>query len=60
VLVRLQAEIAAAARHPPLAARIDELGADPGGNSSAEFREMVHAQVAALRPVVASIGLRPE
>jgi tripartite-type tricarboxylate transporter receptor subunit TctC len=60
VIARLQAEIAAAARHPPLAARIEELGADPGGNSSAEFREMVHAQVAALRPIVASIGLRPE
>jgi tripartite-type tricarboxylate transporter receptor subunit TctC len=60
VVARLQAEIAAAARHPPLAARIEELGADPGGNSSAEFREMVHAQVAALRPIVASIGLRPE
>ncbi|MCX8134725.1 MAG: tripartite tricarboxylate transporter substrate-binding protein [Roseococcus sp.] len=60
VLARLQAEIAAAARHPPLAARIEELGADPGGNSSAEFREMVHAQVAALRPIVASLGLRAE
>ncbi|WP_027283294.1 Bug family tripartite tricarboxylate transporter substrate binding protein [Rubritepida flocculans] len=59
-IVRLQAEIAAAARHPPLAARIEELGADPGGNSTAEFREMVHAQVAALRPIVASIGLRTE
>lgn len=60
VLVRLQAEIAAASRHPPLAARIDELGADPGGNSSAEFQAMVHAQVAALRPVVASLNLRAE
>lgn len=60
VLERLQAEIAAAARHPPLAARIDELGADPGGNTRAEFTSMVHAQVAALRPVVASLGLRAE
>ena len=60
VLVRLQAEIAAAARYAPLAARIDELGADPGGNSTAEFTTMVHAQVAALRPVVASLNLRAE
>ena len=60
VLVRLQAEIAAAARHPVVAARIDELGADPGGNSSAEFTAMVHGQVAALRPVVASLALRME
>lgn len=60
ILMRLQAEIAAASRHPPLAARIDELGADPGGNSSAEFTAMVHAQVAALWPVVASLNLRAE
>jgi tripartite-type tricarboxylate transporter receptor subunit TctC len=59
-LVRLQAEIAAAARHPPLAARIDELGADPGGNASAEFRAMVHEQVASLRPIVRSLRLAPE
>ena len=60
IVARLQAEIAAASRHPPLAARIDELGADPGGNSTADFTAMVHAQVAALRPVVASLGLRAE
>jgi tripartite-type tricarboxylate transporter receptor subunit TctC len=60
ILIRLQIEIAAAARHPQVAARIDELGADPGGNSSAEFTAMVHGQVAALRPVVASLGLRME
>jgi len=60
ILARLQAQIAAASRHPPLAARIDELGADPGGNTSAEFTAMVHAQVAALRPVVASLRLREE
>ena len=59
-LVRLQAEIAAAARHPPLAARIDELGADPGGNPSEEFRAMVHEQVASLRPIVRSLRLAPE
>jgi tripartite-type tricarboxylate transporter receptor subunit TctC len=56
----LQREIAAAARSPDLAARVDELGADPGGNSSAEFRDMVHAQVASLRPVVRALRLQPE
>ncbi len=60
VLIRLQAEIAVAARHPALAARLDELGADPGGNASAEFAAMVHAQVAALRPIVAALRLNPE
>lgn len=60
VLVRLQAEIAAAARHPPLAARIAELGAEPGGNSSAEFTAQVHSQVAAMRPLVQSLQMRVE
>jgi tripartite-type tricarboxylate transporter receptor subunit TctC len=59
VLARLQAEIARAAREPALAARMEELGADPGGNSSAEFRDMVHAQVAALRPLVRALNLQP-
>ena len=60
VLIRLQAEIAAASRHPPLAARIDELGADPGGNASADFTAMVHAQVASVRPIVRSLRIAPE
>ena len=59
-LVRLQAEIAAASRHPPLAARIVELGAEPGGNSSAEFAQQVHAQVAAVRPLVQALNMRVE
>jgi len=60
VLVRLQAEIAAAARHPALSARIEELGGEPGGNSSAEFSAMVHAQIAGLRPLVRSLNMRVE
>jgi len=60
VLIKLQAEIAAAARHPPIASRIAELGAEPGGNSSAEFTRQVHSQVAAVRPLVQSLNLRVE
>ncbi len=60
VLARLQSEIAAAARHPPLAARIQELGAEPGGNSSAEFTRQVHGQIAAMRPLVQSLQMRVE
>jgi len=60
VLVRLQAEIAAAARHPPIATRITELGAEPGGNSRAEFTAQVHGQVAAMRPLVQSLQMRVE
>jgi len=60
VLVRLQAEIAAAARAPAIATRIRELGAEPGGNSSAEFTQQVHGQVAQVRPLVQSLQMRVE
>jgi tripartite-type tricarboxylate transporter receptor subunit TctC len=60
VLARLHAEIAAAARHPPLAARIVELGAEPGGNSAAEFGASVHAQIAAVRPLVRELRMTVE
>jgi tripartite-type tricarboxylate transporter receptor subunit TctC len=60
VLARLHREIAAAAQHPPLAARIVELGAEPGGNSPAEFGAAVHAQIAAVRPLVRALQLRVE
>jgi tripartite-type tricarboxylate transporter receptor subunit TctC len=60
ILTRLQAEIAAAARYPAVASRIQELGAEPGGNSSAEFTQQVHAQIAAMRPLVQSLNMRVE
>ena len=59
-LIRLQAEFAAAARHPAVAGRIQELGAEPGGNSSAEFTQQVHGQIAAMRPLVQSLQMRVE
>ena len=60
VLERLNAEVAAAARHPPLASRIAELGAEPGGNSRREFAAQVHGQVAAMRPLVAELRMQVE
>ncbi|WP_424814089.1 Bug family tripartite tricarboxylate transporter substrate binding protein [Roseococcus sp. YIM B11640] len=60
VLVKLQAEIAAASRHPTVASRIQELGAEPGGNSSAEFTQQVHSQIAAVRPLVQALNMRVE
>ncbi len=60
VLARLHAEIAAASRHPPLAARIAELGAEPGGNAREEFAAQVHGQVAAMRPIVAALRMQVE
>ena len=60
VLARLQREIAAACRDATVARRIEELGAVPGGNSSAQFAAEVHAQVAHVRPLVAALQMRIE
>ncbi len=60
ILTRLHAEIAAAARNPMVAARIAELGAEPGGNSAAEFTRQVHDQVAAMRPLVRDLRMTVE
>ncbi|MFL1461101.1 Bug family tripartite tricarboxylate transporter substrate binding protein [Roseococcus sp. DSY-14] len=60
ILQRWHAEIAAAARHPALVARVEELGAEPGGNSPAEFAAMVHGQVAAVRPLVQALRMQVE
>ncbi len=59
-LARLHSEIAAAARHPMVASRIAELGAEPGGNSAAEFTQQVHSQVAAMRPLVRELRMTVE
>jgi tripartite-type tricarboxylate transporter receptor subunit TctC len=60
VLARLQREIAAAAQHPDVARRIAELGAEPGGNSAAEFGAAVNAQLAQVRPLVAELKMQVE
>jgi tripartite-type tricarboxylate transporter receptor subunit TctC len=60
ILARLQAELVAAARHPAVVSRITELGAEPGGNSAAEFTAQVHGQVAAMRPLVRELRMTVE
>jgi tripartite-type tricarboxylate transporter receptor subunit TctC len=60
VLARLQREIAAAARHPEVVRRIQELGAEPGGNSAEEFGAAVRAQLAQVRPLVTELRMQVE
>jgi hypothetical protein len=40
--------------------RIGELGAEPGGNSAAEFAAAVHGQIATVRPLVAELRMQVE
>jgi tripartite-type tricarboxylate transporter receptor subunit TctC len=60
VLERLHREIAAAARHPEVVRRINELGAEPGGNSAAEFGTAIREQLAKVRPLVAELRMQVE
>jgi tripartite-type tricarboxylate transporter receptor subunit TctC len=57
ILARLQEEIAAAARHPDVRKRMEEVGAEPSGSTSAEMRDMLREQVAKVRPTVEELKL---
>lgn len=60
VLTRLHAAVAEAARHPDMVRRIGELGAEPGGDTPAEFGAAVRAQLAQVRPLVAELRMQVE
>ena len=57
VVARLQQEIAAAARHPDLRRRMEEVGAEPSGSTSEEMRQMLRDQVAKVKPAVEELKL---
>jgi tripartite-type tricarboxylate transporter receptor subunit TctC len=60
VVARLQQEIAAAVKHPDVQKRMTDVGAEPSGSTQAEMREMLHRQVAQIRPVVEELKLLVE
>ena len=60
VVARLQQEIAAAVKHPDVRKRMIDVGAEPSGSTQAEMREMLHRQVAQIRPVVEELKLLVE
>jgi tripartite-type tricarboxylate transporter receptor subunit TctC len=57
VLARLQQEIAAAAKNPEIRKKMEEVGAEPSGSTSAEMRDMLREQVGKVRPVVEELKL---
>jgi tripartite-type tricarboxylate transporter receptor subunit TctC len=57
VVARLQQEIAAAARHADVRRRMDDVGAEPSGSTSAEMREMLREQIAKVKPLVEELKL---
>jgi tripartite-type tricarboxylate transporter receptor subunit TctC len=52
VIDRLQRETAAAVKHPDVAKRFVEIGAEPVGSSSAEQDAILKKQLAQFRPII--------
>jgi tripartite-type tricarboxylate transporter receptor subunit TctC len=57
IVVRLNQEIAAAARHPDVRKRMTDVGAEPSGSSQSEMRDMLREQIAKVKPMVEELKL---
>jgi tripartite-type tricarboxylate transporter receptor subunit TctC len=57
VIDRLQRETAAAVKHPDVAKRFTEIGAEPVGSSSADQEAILKKQLAQFRPVIKEMKL---
>jgi len=57
IVVRLNAEIAAAARHPDVVKRMTDVGAEPSGSTQAEMRDMLQKQISQVKPAVEELKL---
>ncbi len=57
IIDRLQREVAAAVRHPEVAKRLTELGAEPVGSSPAEQDAILRRQMDQFRPVIREMKL---
>ena len=57
VIDRLQRETAAAVKHPDVAKRFIEIGAEPVGSSSAEQDAILKKQLAQFRPIIKEIKI---
>jgi tripartite-type tricarboxylate transporter receptor subunit TctC len=58
IVGKIAAEIGHAVKDPQFAARLDEYGVDPLGNTPAEFRAMVTADTDLWAETVQSLGLK--
>jgi tripartite-type tricarboxylate transporter receptor subunit TctC len=57
IVSRLQREIAAAVRHPDVAKRLADLGAEPVGSSSADQDAMLKRQMDQFRAVISEMKI---
>ncbi len=60
ILARLNAEMAKLLRSPDVKDQLAGLGAEPGGNTSAEFGAFVRAESARWGKIIKDLGIKPE
>jgi tripartite-type tricarboxylate transporter receptor subunit TctC len=58
IVDKIAAEVGRAVKDPQFAARLDQYGADPLGNTPAEFSAMVAADTALWADTIRSLGLK--
>ena len=57
IIDRLQREVASAVRHPDVAKKLADLGAEPVGSTSAEQDAVLRKQMDQFRPIIATIKM---
>jgi len=57
IVARLHKEIVAASKNPEVRARMEMVGAEPGGSSQEEMRKMLSEQVSKVKPVIEDLKL---
>jgi len=58
IIDKIAAEIGRAVKDPQFVSKLDQMGADPLGNSPAEFAAMIAAETALWADTVKSLGLK--
>jgi tripartite-type tricarboxylate transporter receptor subunit TctC len=58
IVDRIAAEIGRAVKEAPFTARLDQLGADPLGNTPEAFAAMIAAETALWADTIKSLGLK--
>ena len=60
IVMRLQQEIAQAAREPKIRSRFATLGLEPDGRTPEEFKRFVERSIASFRKLVQLAGIEPQ
>ncbi len=59
IVAKLNAEVAAILKSPEISDRLSKEGADPVGNTPAEFRKFIQSEIGKWREVIKAAGIQP-